>query len=331
MSPVESHRTFRRIPQGVSRRRFLRDVGAGMASTLMATRAGAVTPLPSLRDRLGVTTEEISEDLATALTFVTSFGLRWVEIRKLGGIYATELPLPEIKRARALLDAHKVRLSVFDTALFKCDLPGLTSGRKDEFPFAAQEGLLDRALERAPLLGSRYLRIFTFWRAGDPAAAFAQALPYLRKACDKARAAGLTLLVENLAGANVATSADAARLLAAVPTPTLGLAWDPNNAYCADEAAPFPAGLAQLDQRRIHHIHLRDAAWVEGDPAVSPRACRWLPVGKGKIDNAGLLRALAQRGYAGTLSLETHYQRPDKNKALASRESLEGLLALLPR
>jgi len=40
----------------------------------------------------------------------------------------------------------------------------------------------------------------------------------------------------------------------------------------------------------------------------------------------GLLRALLDGGFQGTLNLETHYQRPDKNKELATRESLMGLL-----
>ena len=33
--------------------------------------------------------------------------------------------------------------------------------------------------------------------------------------------------------------------------------------------------------------------------------------------------------FQGTLSLETHYERPDKNKELASRESLQGLLEVV--
>ena len=31
------------------------------------------------------------------------------------------------------------------------------------------------------------------------------------------------------------------------------------------------------------------------------------------------------------MNLETHYQRPDKNKELASRESLKGLLEIIEK
>jgi len=42
-----------------------------------------------------------------------------------------------------------------------------------------------------------------------------------------------------------------------------------------------------------------------------------------------VLRALARAGYTGTLNLETHYQRPDGNRELASRESMAGLMRVL--
>ncbi|PYV87983.1 MAG: hypothetical protein DMG05_16390 [Acidobacteria bacterium] len=54
-----------------------------------------------------------------------------------------------------------------------------------------------------------------------------------------------------------------------------------------------------------------------------------MPVGKGEIDSLGQLRALMNDAFQGTLSLETHYERPDKNKELASRESLQGLLEVV--
>ena len=303
------------------RRQFLK---AAAAAALLPRPAGAAA-LPPLRARLGVTVEEISDDLAAALAFVKSFGLGWVEIRKIGGVYATEMSIADIKAARKLMDQHGVRLSVFDTPLYKCDLPGLVSGRKDEFPYAAQAGILERGLVRAEILGSRYLRVFAFWRAGDPKAAFDRAAEHLTKACALAKKAGMTLLLENLNGANVETSAEAARMLTAIPAKNFGLAWDPNNAYCGGDT-PFPDGYRLLDWKRVHHVHLRDAAF---DP--DGKKCRWLPVGKGKVDNRGLLAALAKDRFPGTISLETHYQRPDKNKELASRESLQGLLALLAK
>ncbi len=309
----------------VKRRQFLRNTGIAAACAVLDGPAFAAA---GLRARLGVTSDEISNDLEVALRLLQSFGLGWVELRKVWGQNVTELSLEDCKRARALMDRYKVRLSVLDTAMYKCDLPGLPSGRKEDYPFDGQDAVLARALERAPILGTRFIRIFSFWRPSAAALdepGFKRVVEHLSKASDKARAAKATLLLENVNGANVETSVEAARLLAAIPSPAFGLAWDPNNAYCGKET-PFPDGYRALDRKRIHHIHLRDAGW---DPET--KKCKWLPVGKGQVDNLGLLRALAKDRFPGTLTLETHYARPDGNKELATRESLQGLLPLFDR
>ena len=131
--------------------------------------------------------------------------------------------------------------------------------------------------------------------------------------------------MENVGGSLVETSAESARLLRAIGSPHLGLAWDPGNAYCGGKG-PSPDGYSFLDLKRVLYIHLRDAR-------RSPERgrCDWLPVGKGEIDNLALLRAVLKDGFDGTMSLETHCQRPDRNKELAIRESLQGLLDLMAR
>ncbi len=310
-----------------TRRRFAALAGAGLAGLGLSRGAAADLNTAARRFKLGVTTDEIAPDLETALRFLREFGLEWAEIRNLWGTYVTDLETAEVLKARGLLDDAKIRLSVLDTALYKCALPGLkpARGMRDDYPYDQQDALLGRALERAEILGTRFIRIFAFWRAEDVEAAWRRVAEHLGRAADRARAAGRVLLVENVNGGLVETSAECARLLAAVPSPALGLAWDPNNAFCAPEV-PFPGGYALLDKKRVHHIHLRDAK-----RNTATGKCEWVPTGKGEIDNTGLLRTLIKEGYQGTLTLETHYQRPDRNKELATRESLQGLLEIIAR
>jgi sugar phosphate isomerase/epimerase len=45
-------------------------------------------------------------------------------------------------------------------------------------------------------------------------------------------------------------------------------------------------------------------------------------MGTGIIDYPGQFRALAEDGYEGLLSLETHYETPDGGAEKATRESL---------
>ncbi|MEI9974567.1 MAG: TIM barrel protein [Ignavibacteriota bacterium] len=55
----------------------------------------------------------------------------------------------------------------------------------------------------------------------------------------------------------------------------------------------------------------------------------WAPVGGGVIDFKGQFAALHKEKYSGTMSLETHYRRPDGNRMESTRESLEGLLKIV--
>jgi len=307
----------------MDRRNFLHLIGMAVAGSHV--NPGDARAVSGLKDRLGITTDEITADFEAALKFVREFGLGWVEIRNLWNGYVTEASIEDCKKAKALLDRYGVKLSVLDTALYKCNLPGTKTGRRDDYPYKEQEELLKRALERSEILGTRFVRVFSFWRVDKPETVFDQVAEHLMKACELARAADRILLMENVGGATAETGAEAARLLNAVRSPNLGLLWDPNNAYCAGEK-PIPDGYSRLDRKRIYHVHLRDAA---RDPRTNQ--CDWLPVGKGDVDNLSLLRALVSDGFHGTLNLETHYQRPDKIKELATRESLKGLLEIMDR
>ena len=307
------------------RRRDLLNLLVGMGAGLAASKLGIAGAAPLARFKLGFTTDEVTQDLEAALQFAREFGLRWVEIRNLWNKYVTDTTLDEARKAKELLDRYGIRLSVLDTAVFKCALPGhkLAGNRKDDYPWTEQEALLKRAIERSEILDTRFIRIFSFWDVEDPEAAYPAVIEQIQKAAELARKADRVLLVENVGGGLVESSAESVKLMKAVSSPHLGLAWDPGNAFCGGEK-PFPDGYSLLDLKRVHHIHLRDAGF---DPGT--KRCQWLPVGKGTVDNLGLLRALVKDGFTGTLSLETHYQRPDKNKELATRESLQGLLAVV--
>jgi sugar phosphate isomerase/epimerase len=70
-------------------------------------------------------------------------------------------------------------------------------------------------------------------------------------------------------------------------------------------------------------MHIKDARTNEHTGRLE-----WMPVGGGSIDFKRQLDALRKEKYDGTISLETHYRRPDGNKIESTRESLMGLLKL---
>jgi sugar phosphate isomerase/epimerase len=98
--------------------------------------------------------------------------------------------------------------------------------------------------------------------------------------------------------------------------------WDPGNAVMLGEV-PFPDGYNAV-RGLFPHMHVKDVR-----KNAQSGKLEWAPVGGGFIDFKGQFQALHHDKYEGTMSLETHYRRADKNKVESTRESLEGLLKVL--
>ena len=299
-----------------SRRRFLET--ALVAPTGLATALQAAESDPF---KLAVTTDEIDDDLRVAIPFLQRFGLRYCEIRNLWRKYNTSQPLEKIRAARRMLDDAGIRLAILDTGFFKIRLPAADS---DDAAKVLQEqwDLLDRAFERADILGTRLIRTFGFtYKRGtqpDPGA-YPRIYELIGESAERAEKRGFRLALENVGGSFIATSSQSAGLLRAVRSPALGLTWDPNNAAREGDPEPFPAGYESLDAKRILHVHFRDYRRnAEGE-------IEWCGVGDGEFDHVGQLRALRRDGYEGSVSLETHF-KINGSKADASAYSLKGLL-----
>jgi L-ribulose-5-phosphate 3-epimerase len=279
--------------------------------------------------KLGVITDEITQDFEKALLWVKGFGLDLVELRFVWNKYVTDFTADEVKRAKDLLAKHGMKVSVVDSPYFKTLLPGTKSkfdeGKADpmQSDFSQQGAVLEKAFAKAKDFGTDKVRIFSFLRVADPKSVFDRVAKELDKTAAIAQREGIRLVLENEFSCNVATGAESAAMLKAVTAPALGLNWDPGNAYGAGET-PFPNGYDTLDKKRIWHMHLKDGA-----PGGKGKEAVWMPIGGGKIDFLGQFRALLKDGYEGTMSLETHYLNKAKDKEASSRESIEGLLKVI--
>src|SRR5258708_39407269 len=81
--------------------------------------------------KLGVISDEVSQDLEHSLLWAKEFGLSWVELRNVWGKYITEFKPDEVKRAQDLLAKHAIKVSVLDTAYYKITLPGTQVARRE--------------------------------------------------------------------------------------------------------------------------------------------------------------------------------------------------------
>jgi len=315
------------MAHSLSRRRLLTAAPAAFLLTRIPAWAADVNQF-----KLGIITDEVSQDFEQALAWVKRFGLHWVELRFLWNKYVTDLPPDDVKRAKDLLEKYQMKVSVVDSPYFKTLLPGTESRFSDpkmdplQSDFAKQDAILDRAVARAKDFGTDKIRIFAFLRVADPQSVFERVAKELDRSAVVAKGAEIRLLLENEFTCNVATGRESAKMLQLVKSPVVGLNWDPGNAYAAGELKPYPDGYGAIDKKRLWHLHLKDA-W----PAPKGQEANWRPIGGGDIDYVGQFRALLKDGYTGTMSLETHYLNAAKNKEASSRESMEGLLAQIQK
>ena len=291
------------------------------AFTAAALAARRLCALPLDRIKLGITTDEIDDDVLTAAKFLQDHGLKWAEVRNIWGPYNTSQPMEKVKDAARIFDEHGIRVSIEGTGFFKVPLPPETpEGQKR---LDDQWKLLDASMERARAFGTDKLRIFSFMlgRGEQPSErSYARIDELLREAARRAK--GFRLGIENIGGGHVGTGAQAAELLKRVKENNVGITWDPNNAGEMGEQS-FPDGYRKLDPARIFHVHLRDYKHQDGKVV-------WTAVGAGEFDNLGQIRALLKDGYKETFTLETHWRDP-KGKTYSTETSLAALLKVVEK
>jgi sugar phosphate isomerase/epimerase len=277
--------------------------------------------------RLAVINDEISQDFGRSCEVIArEFGLGWVEIRGAWNKNIMKFDSQEVAEARRILERFQLRVTDICSPLFKVDWPDAPvskfSPKRDQFladfTFGQQDEVLERCIELAKAFNTDRVRCFDFWRLDDQAPHRAAMNAKLLDAANKAGKRGITLCLENEFACNTATAAEAAKVLNAVPSPHLMLAWDPANAEARGENA-YPDGYKLLPKNRIGHCHCKDV--VKGSEG---KESGWAAVGRGSIDWVSQFRALKHDGYKLGCSLETHWRGAGTAEE-SSRQSWTGM------
>jgi L-ribulose-5-phosphate 3-epimerase len=279
--------------------------------------------------KLGIFTDELSSNLEEALAFITSYNLKWCELREVWGKNLMIAPQEDLDRAKKMLADRGLRATDIASPLYKWNLPGEKTRPNERhdpargsFTEEDVDGALRKAFELAHFFDTANIRMFSYWRVPEPEKVYPQVRDRLGKAADLAKQNGIVLLLENELDCNVGTGKELGRLLRDVNSPALRGIWDPGNAAMLGEVA-FPDGYNAC-KGLFPHMHLKDVSRNEQTGRLG-----WAAIGGGIIDFKGQFAALRKDNYTGTLSLETHYRRPDGNKIESSRESLEGIFKSL--
>jgi len=241
--------------------------------------------------RIGIVTDEISPDIREAFSLGVSWGIRDFEFRT---SKSGRVPFVSEEDLQMLLGAKKdfgVTIRALSPGTFKVPVDDRAAVERD------LTEVLPVTMKLAHKLDTRVVITFGFLRsAGPEQSEFEQVVRVLKKAASLAEAEGITLALENEPGFWADSGKKTAKLLASVNSSYLQANWDPANALGV-ENYPFPAGYEAI-KRWIVNVHVKDAT------RDSTLAC--VPIGEGKINWEGQLRALIRDGKVTHVTIETH-------------------------
>lgn len=263
--------------------------------------------------KLGVICDGISRDLAHAVDVMDEFGLTYAELQFVGEKEVGDHSAGEIREIDLLLRDRGKPVSCLSRHVFAGMTTANTPG--DDLHTRHMDAL-KRVIDMAHVVGSPLVRIMTnkkeqiLWGLNGAEkwnvahGAWDKTLPLIAPACDVARDAGVTLVVETGNGTMVNSNYTARKLIDDLDAKdVLKVLWDPaNNCWCHERA--WPDGYDEVRDGYLGHIHIKD---VKVDTPRATLEVRRMGEGQLADQFEPIADALSADGYDGVISFESVY------------------------
>jgi sugar phosphate isomerase/epimerase len=233
--------------------------------------------------------DEIDADPIVQAAVLQALGAQHIEVRSAWGTNIVDLSADELDRLAGILEERGMGVSAIASPIGKVDV---------SLPIEHEVERLGRAIAAAKRLGSRYIRLFSFFRAeGVPVEDIRdEVLVRMRALAKAAEAADVVLLHENEKDIYGDTPERCLDIVESVGSDNLRLAWDSANFVQVGVAHPFDDGYALL-RPHLEYLQVKDALGATGEVT---------PAGEGDGQLIETLTALRDDGYTGFASLEPH-------------------------
>ncbi|WP_243232874.1 sugar phosphate isomerase/epimerase [Microbacterium sp. CIAB417] len=232
--------------------------------------------------------DEVDPDPRIQCAVLLALGAQHIEVRSAWGINIVDLDDERLAELAGIIRENGLGVSAIASPIGKSDLTA---------PVEEELARLDRALRAADVLGSRYIRIFSFWQPeGEPVEQMREeVMSRIALFAQRAQAAGVTLLHENEKHIYGDTPERVLDIVRTVGSPALRLAWDNAN-FVQVGVRPFTEAFALLAPY-VEYLQVKDARFDTGDV---------VPAGDGDGELAETVAGLRDRGFTGFASLEPH-------------------------
>ena len=254
--------------------------------------------------RISAFGDEVAGDFEEQLQVLHSLDIALIDIRAAWGVNCSQFSDERIGRIKQLCAQYGVAVACMGSPIGKSPIAD---------PIDIECERLKRIGETAHQLGTRNIRLFSFYPEGETdAAALQQAIERLGALTQIAAAEDLTLLLENEKGVVGDLPERCLQIMRALDSPHFRFIWDPANfVQCGADR--------QVDQwwgalsPHIGYIHIKDARLADKSVTVA---------GEGDGQLPELLARLRDNGYDGVLSLEPHLLEARHSSGFSGAEGM---------
>lgn len=243
---------------------------------------------PGLQWELSGFGDEIDTDPIIQVAVLQSLGASAIEVRSAWGTNIVEMSDEQVDALRDLFRERGQTVSAIASPIGKVDVA---------LPVDHEVARLRRAIDAAHVLETRYIRVFSFYRAAERSAEEVrdEVLVRMRALAEVAESEHVVLLHENEKEIYGDVPSRVLDIVESVGSDALRLAWDNAN-YVQCGVRPFSDGWALLAPY-VDYLQVKDAVRATSEV---------VPAGEGDGELLDTVTALRDAGYSGYASLEPH-------------------------
>ena len=243
-----------------------------------------------IKFKLGVITDEVTQDIFEAAEFCKKHGLECMEVRSVNDHSPFDFTDQDIADINAAAKKYDLSVCAISAPLFKCDFD-------DDAAIASHIESFEKCAMRANQIGAKMIRGFDFWYSGVSLEKRAEKYKNIAHICQKY---DIICVLEADPSVHSNTPHKTAELVKAIDSPYIKVLFDPGNEVWVNEKASDDAYMAVKPY--LAHIHIKDADIIDGKPDG-------VKIGAGLVDYKTLFARLIDDEYCGNVMLETHYRK----------------------
>ena len=240
--------------------------------------------------KLGVITDEVSQNIFEAAAFCKKYGLDCMEVRSVNDRSPFDFTDCDITDINAAAKQYGLKVCAVSSPLFKCDF-------NDEAAIISHIANFEQCAQRANQIGAEMIRGFDFWNCGVSLKNRAEKYKRIVEICEKY---DIICVIEADPSVHSNTPQLTAQLVKEINSPHIKVLFDPGNEIWVTGRASEDA--YDTVKPYLAHIHIKDADIINGKPDG-------VKIGTGLVDYKKLFARLIADGYSGNVMLETHYRK----------------------